>query len=123
MRISEAINAAVALTGQAVDTETMIRWLSELDGKIAFDVFGADAWSPYTESETDADLLVDFPWDGRIYVPYLESMTYYSNGEYDRYENAKAMYESALLEFRKYYNRTHAPENNCRREAVFCPLS
>ena len=130
MLISEAIAAVKSATGVAtVDDATMIRWLSELDGKIAFDVFGADAWSPYTSDDTGAELLVDYPWDGQIYIPWLESMIFYTLWEYDRYENAKAMYESALWEFRKYYNRTHAPIAKCltrclqREVAQECPLS
>ena len=128
MTIAEAMAEAKKLTGSIIEDDTLLRWLSELDGKIAFDVYGADAWSPYRIDETGDELLVDFPWDGRIYVPYLEAMTFYETGEYDRYENAKAMYESALWEYRRYYARTHAPINKCltrclRREATQeCPL-
>lgn len=122
MLVKDAIAEAAALTGQVVTQATALRWLSELDGKIAFDVYGADAWAPYTDADTGAELIVDFPWDGQIYVPYLEAMTYYSTGEYDRYENAKQMYETALWDFRKYLNRNHVPVRKCRREAAQCPI-
>lgn len=128
MTIAQAMSEAKKLTGAVVDDDTLLRWLSELDGKIAFDVFGADGWSPYRSDETGDDLLVDYPWDGQIYVPYLEAMTYYETAEYERYANAKSMYETALWDFRKFYNRNHWPIAKCltrcnnRREETFCPL-
>lgn len=129
MKISEAIAEAKKLTGAIIEDNTMIRWLSELDGKIAFDVYGADAWAPYNAADINDDLLVSYPWDGQIYVPYLESMTFYETSEYDRYENSQKMYETALWEFRRYLNRTHWPIKKCkhicyRKEAPQeCPLS
>ena len=129
MTIAEAMAEARKLTGAIIDNYTLRRWLSELDGKIAFDVYGADSWAPYKAEDDNDDLLVDYPWDGQIYVPYLEAMTFYETSEYDRYESAKSMYETALWEFRKYLNRTHWPIKKCKhicyREEVVqeCPLS
>lgn len=122
MTISKAIEHAVAMTGRVVDDELMVQWLGELDGTIAFDVFGADAWAPYTEDDMDAELIVDYPWDG-LYVPYLEAQTYYTDGEYDRYENAKAMFEKKYWDFRHFLRRTH-PELKppCRRGGFAWPL-
>ena len=118
MTITEAINAAKSMTGAVVDNATYLRWLSELDGKIAFDVFGADSWLPYTNSDMSTELEVDYPWDG-FYVPYLEAMTYYTSGEYDRYENAKTMFEKKYWDFRHYLRRTHPELRPCRCEEVW----
>lgn len=125
MTISEAMSNAKALTGSVVDDSTLRRWLSELDGQLAFDFWGVDAWAPYSEDDDDSELLVNFPWDGDVYVHYLEAKTYYSNGEYDRASNAMSMYNNAILEFRKHVNRTHFPIRKCcRREAhEWNPLS
>lgn len=123
MTISEAMSNVRALTGASVDDATLRRWLSELDGQLAFDFWGMDAWAPYSAEDDNDDLLVNYPWDGDIYIPYLEAKTYYSHGEYDRYTNALTVHNSALLDFRKYVNRTHLPIPKCRREAKRCPQS
>ena len=38
---------AQAVTGQVFDAATLRRWLSELDGQLALDLYHADAWTPY----------------------------------------------------------------------------
>ena len=107
MTINEIIEQAQTLTGVTVPEETLLRWISDLDGRLAFGYFGADAWIlPYGDDETDDTGLIEPPWDETIYVPYLEAMIYYTTGEYDRYANAKAMYDEHLLEFKKYLNRS-----------------
>lgn len=102
---NEAIAHAQALTGQTIEETTLLRWLSELDGQLAFDLYRAETWMPYTEEDRGSALLVPFPWDS-LYPHYLEAMIYYTNGEYDRYTNAWAMYEQKLGEFRRFVERT-----------------
>lgn len=114
MTINEIIEQAKTLSGVSVPDETLLRWISDLDGRLAIDYFGVDGYIlPYEESDMDSSALIEPPWDEGIYVPYLESMTYYTTGEYDRYENAKAMHEARLLEFKKYLNRSR--RYCCRR--------
>lgn len=117
MTIADAIANATAMTGRVVDDATMLRWLSELDGIIAYDVFGADAWEPYTAEDMSAELACAYPWDG-FYVHYLEAMTYYTDGEFDRYENAKAMFEKKYWDFRHYLRRTHPELRPCCKGGV-----
>lgn len=108
MLIREAITYCNQMTGQVLLVEDMVRWLSELDGKLALEFYRADAWTPYDpEDDLGMELLVPFPWDG-FYPHYLEAMTYYSNAEYDRYENARKFSESLLSEFRAFMQRTMA---------------
>lgn len=108
MKISDAISNAQALTGQVVDNATLVRWLSELDGQLALTFYRAEEWEPYdpTTDQTTA-LLVPFPWDG-LYVNHLAAMTYFTNGEYDRYENERVMSEKTLADYRAYMQRTQA---------------
>lgn len=113
MKISEAIEQAKTLCGGVGDDAILLRWLSELDGKLAFDFYKADAWLPYTDDDLDSELMVPFPWDGAIYVPHLEAMTYYSRGEYDKYENAREMSERGIWDFRQHVRREHPPLCPC----------
>lgn len=107
MTITQAITAVQAVTGQVFDTSTLRRWLSELDGQLAFDLYGADTWTAYCADDDGVLLLVPYPWDG-LYVHYLEAQTYYANGEYDRAANARAQYDNALGEFKRFVQRTRA---------------
>ena len=106
MTVSEAISNTTALTGQVVPNATLVRWLSELDGRLAFELYRVEAWAPYDPvADMSVELLVPYPWDG-LYVHHLEAMTYYTNAEYDRYENACAVGEQALADFRAFMQRT-----------------
>lgn len=103
MIIQDAIAAAKELTGGAViDDSYMLRWLSELDGQIAYEFYQVDAWLPYTADDLTSELLLPYPWDSAVYLPYLESREYYARGEYDRYENARAVYMQQIDDFRKF---------------------
>ena len=85
-----------------------VRWLSELDGRLAFELYRADAWTPYDPaSDLDSELLVPFPWDG-LYVHHLAAQTYFADGEYDRYENERVMCERVQADFRAFLQRTAA---------------
>ena len=105
MTVAQAMANAQAVTGQVFDAATLRRWLSELDGQLALDLYRADAWTPYSADDDAALLLGPDPWDG-LYVHHLEAMTYFSNGEYDRYQNALTMRENALGEFKRFVQRT-----------------
>lgn len=113
MLISQAIAQANALTGQVVDNAVLVRWLSELDGRLAFEFYRADAWTPYDPTDDlSCELLVPFPWDG-LYVHHLAAQTYFANGEYDRYENERVMAEKVLADFRAFMQRTQAALCGC----------
>ena len=108
MTIQQAIDNARALTGQVVDNATLVRWLSQLDGQLALTLYRAETWDPYDPTnDLTKELLVPFPWD-EPYVAHLAAMTYFAAGEYGRYENARAMSERTLAEFRAYMQRTQA---------------
>lgn len=121
MTISEAIAQVRAVTGQVVADAAMVRWLSELDGRIAVEFFGTDFWRDYSTDDlgsrtaTDQDdgaaceLLIPTPWDSGIYVHWLAAQTYLANGEYDRYENERVYAETQLDEFKKHMVRTLKP--------------
>ena len=110
MTISDAIAQAKALTGQVVADAAAVRWLSELDGILALTLRREPDWQPYDPTaDLSRALLVPHPWDG-LYVHHLEAMTYFTNGEYDRYENARALSERTLRDYRAYTQRTKHQE-------------
>lgn len=109
MKIKEAINNVRALSGNAVDDNTMCRWLSELDGRLMLDFYKGSEWMSYVLPQDEGhDLLVPFPWD-ELYVHYLEAMVYYSNGEFDRYRNSYEMFNKKEMDYRQWYARNQLP--------------
>ena len=106
MLVSQALARAQSLTGQVVDAAALVGWLSELDGRLAFELYRADVWTPYDPTDDlSCELLVPFPWDG-LYVHHLAAQTYFADGEYDRYENERVMSERVLADFRAFLQRT-----------------
>ena len=109
MKIKEAIAFARKLSGNAIDDDTLCRWLSELDGRLMLDFYKGSEWMSYSvPQDENHDLLVPFPWD-ELYVHYLEAMVYYSNGEFERYRNSYEMYNKKELEYRQWYARNQLP--------------
>lgn len=109
MKIKDAISNTRALSGNAVDDNTLCRWLSELDGRLMLDFYKGSEWMSYSlPQDEDHELLVPFPWD-ELYVHYLEAMVYYSNGEFDRYRNSYEMFNKKELDYRQWYARNQLP--------------
>ena len=105
MKISDALALASALTGQTPDTATAVGWLSEYDGKLAYEFFRAETWTPYDPTDLTTELLLPYPWDG-AYLHYLEAMLYYDKKEMDRYQCASTMADKKLSDYREYMRRT-----------------
>ena len=110
MTVSEALSAARSLTGSAVEGDTLCRWLSALDGRLAAEVLHTDAPAPYRTTDGARELLLPAPWDGGVYTHHLEAMSYFTAGEYLRAENARVLSEAALLDWRKHRRRETLPE-------------
>ncbi len=114
MTINEALNAADALRNNAVGREIKITFLSELDGRICYDIMqpcgykgnfiGYDSKTP-----GDTELLVPYPYDA-LYVSYLEQEIARASNELPRYNNARVLFNEKLSAFRQWYVRTHKTE-------------
>ena len=91
-------------------------WLSFVDETIINDVLKThegydgryDNFEGYTEDKLSVSLIVKSPYD-RLYTAYLKMKIDQENGETARYNNSAALYNTYLMEFRKYYNKTHMP--------------
>ena len=115
MTIIEAINRIDSLRPNGYSQSDKISWLSQLDGLIKKQIIdtheGGEAieFSGYTEkTPLDTLLLVDAPYDS-VYLSWLEANIDYVNGEYVRYNNTAARYNTDYSAFERYYNRTHMP--------------
>ena len=121
MKIVEAINKIDSLMHNTYNEQDKVAWLSELDSDVKQHIIdtheGAEAvtFTGYDDNtDLQTELLVPAPFDS-VYLRWLEAQIHYHNGEYDRYNNAIVLYNTAFGAFADYYNRTHRPVSHGRR--------
>ena len=116
MKIIEAINRIDSLKHNTYSNNEKLAWLSRLDSmvkRLIIDTHedGEDITFTGYDDRTDmeTEMLVQAPFD-EVYLKWLEAQIDYTNGEYDKYNNAILVYQAAYDAFAKYYNRNHMPK-------------
>lgn len=115
MKIIEAINRIDSLKHNTYTQSDKVLWLSRLDAMVKkhiIDTHEGDkvAFTGYDDStDPQTELLVPAPYD-EMYLQWLEAQIDYHNGEYDKYNNATEMFNTAYEGYQNYYNRTHMPK-------------
>ena len=116
MKILEAITKIDALKPNTYTQTDKIKWLSNLDGIIKTQIIdtheGAEdiVFNGYDDDiNLNTELLVPDTYSD-VYIRYLEAQIDYANGEYGKYNNSMAMYNTAYSAFERFYNRTHMPK-------------
>ena len=119
MKVIEALRAADDIRPNALLQDTKLRWLSELDGKIAVDVMLMDIAEAqnfkYTQDDFDSELLAAFPHDD-VYVLWLVAQIDFANGELNRYQDDKELFNAAWGEFVRWFARTYEPAQKKARD-------
>lgn len=115
MTILEAITRLDALLFNTYTQPEKVAWLSKLDTEVKQQIIdthqGAEnvSFSGYTENTPgETVLLVPAPYD-EVYLRWMESQIHYYNGEYDKFNAAIIMYNTAFDAFANYYKRNHMP--------------
>ncbi len=121
MKIIEAINRLDTLNFNTYTDDDKVEWLSRLDNMVKKQIIdnhdGAEqiTFSGYTpDTPTDTVLLVPAPYD-EVYIRWMEAQIHYHNGEYDKYNNAIIMFNTAFQAYAAYYTQTHLPVRRGRR--------
>ena len=116
MKIVEAISRIDGLKHNTYTQGEKIAWLSRLDSmvkRLIIDTHegGEDVvFTGYNENtDVYTELLVPEPFD-EMYLRWLEARIDYANGEYDKYNNAILMYQTAYDGYANYYGRNHMPK-------------
>ena len=109
MTVGDMIAQTRALNQGRYSDAQLMDWLSQVDARIYEAVLcihagGDTAWSPYEDMEDT--LLVPMPYY-ELYRHFLDAKIYLAGGETNRYNNAAALYNTVLSEYKKWYNRTH----------------
>lgn len=121
MTIIEAINRIDTIKPNSFSQTEKVRWLNTLDGIIKTEIIDTHeggeniVFNGYNDNTPiSTELLIAAPYDD-VYLRYLEMQMDYANGEYNKYENSVAMYNTAYSAFANYYNRTHMPIGKTRK--------
>ena len=121
MTILEAITNIDTLKYNTYTNEDKVDWLSRLDAMIKRLIIdtheGGETvkFDGYTEmTDVDTVLLVPAPFD-EVYLRWMEAQIDYHNGEYDKYNNAIIMYNTAFEAYANFYNRLHMPKGRGSR--------
>lgn len=121
MTIQDAIIRTDALTHNTYTNSDKINWLSRMDSmvkRLIIDTHeGAEAvsFTGYDDgTDMDTVLLVPEPFD-EVYLRWMEAQICYHNGEYDKYNNAIILFNTAFDAYKSYYTQTHLPLQRGRR--------
>ena len=111
MTLKEAIDFADGIKPNAFTNDQKTQWLNEIDGRVQTEVFlwGITNLTTYTyEANKNAELFVKPPYD-QIYYEYLCAKIDWANGEYDKYQNTAAVFESDYTAFKRWFIDTYRP--------------
>ena len=116
MTIKECIDIVDSMKPNQYEIKEKVMWLSALDETIINDVLKThegydgryDLFEGYSEDNLSAGLIVPSPYD-RLYTAHLSMQIDRANGETAKYNNSAALFNSYLLEYRRFYNKTHMP--------------
>lgn len=130
MTIKECIDIVDNIKPNQYSVPDKVMWLSFIDEIIINDVLKThegydgryDNFTGYSEEKLSVPLIVGSPYD-RLYTAYLKMKIDGENGETARYNNSAAMFNTYMMEYRKYYNKTHLPLSETNRGNASCKPS
>lgn len=105
--IRACLDLADSIVPNVLPRGTKLRWLGEIEGKIAVELQGRD---PSTTNAFDGNtalttiLPVPHPYD-QVYWMYLVAMIHYALGDAARYEQAAALFNAAYRDYAKWLKR------------------
>ena len=124
MKIKECIDIVDDLKPNQYSTKIKVMWLSFIDETIINDVLKThkgydgryDDFTGYTQDKLSVPLVVSSPYD-RLYTAYLKMKIDAENGETARYNNSAELFNRYMMEYRKFYNKTHLPLSASEKRA------
>lgn len=122
MTIKECIDIVENIKPNQYTVADKVNWLTFVDMTIINDVLKThegydgryDLFEGYSPDKLTASLVVPTPYD-RLYTAYLSMQIDRLNGETAKYNNSASLYNTYLLEYKRYYNKTHMPLDITRK--------
>ena len=116
MTIRELLDYIDDVRPNAFTEAQKLLWLNELEARIQRDVFlSGEAVQYRLPEDEDAAPLLNPPHDA-VYRYWLEAMTDYANGEYNKYQNTMQMFNAQWNAFASWFAETYRPADGYRRE-------
>ena len=112
MKASELIAFVDAVKPNAFSYKMKISWLNEVEGMVWTDIMLRHPAS-FVSYKVDEDVeLSTKPPHAKIYSTYLSAMIDYHNGEYDKYETTKALFNECFGNYMRWYANEFSPADN-----------
>ena len=111
MTLKEIIDHVDLLRPNDFPPQTKTIWLNEVEAMIQSEVLlfaPADIVSYDYAADSNAELLIGKPYE-KVYYSYLMAMIAMANGEYDRYQNEIALFNSFYTSFCKWFADHYDP--------------
>lgn len=113
--LQQALKRIDTICPNAWDDAAKLLWLNECESMIQTRILGIAPGECVTydvNSDRSTVLLVPAPFD-RLYVYYVIAMCDYAAHETAHYADSMALFNAALDEYAKWYQRTTAPRLPC----------
>lgn len=119
-KIRDIIQLVDELKPNAFSEEAKLKWIAELDGKVAANVMllsiGDIRQMDYSYPEAmEHETLVEFPHDS-MYQHWLEAKIDYANGEYNKYQNSMEQFNAHYGDFVRWFVRLYDPAQGYMKE-------
>ena len=123
MTVNECIAHVDEVKPNAFQDDTKVRWIGQLEGRIAAEIF---LMAPaelrkfhFTSMDEDGgkELLADPPYDD-IYTAYLTAKVDSKNGEYNKLSTAAQAFNRLWDEFSAYIANTYDPAGGYPETAI-----
>jgi hypothetical protein len=113
LTVGQAIGFVDEVKPNAFSQGVKLRWLSQLEGRLALEVFlmspeEAEADYAYTADDLGKTLLVSMPYDD-LYTWWLQAQIDLANGEYDKARNTMAVFNAAWTAFVCWFCQRYDP--------------
>ena len=102
LSVDDVIASVDALKPNAYTEAQKTAWITEIDGKISLEIHRLKEYRPA------AKLVVPRPYS-RLYELYAIAQINFHDGDYDSFANSMVMFNSALDDYAKHYQRTKTP--------------
>lgn len=121
MTIGEIIANVDDVKPNAFSEEAKTMWLNSLEGRILTEVMlmSAHEVQPYSWPECESFTpLVEPPYDD-LYGMWLAAQIDLANGEYDKYQNSMAVFNTAWGGFVRWFARNYEPAQGYRKRGDY----
>lgn len=112
MKIIDLLEYVDELQENVFSIKTKIRWINQLEAEVQTEILlmAADGIAQYTTDDMDAELIAPPPHD-QIYQEYLFWQIALAQGEAERANNASALFNRVLQEYKRFVAMTINPGN------------